>query len=87
MGSEKEAQQVHIGLTDKQIDVGLNAEELELVQFQASHAISLACGSLVFRSVMGSSHGRFRYTAGESSAIAHYEADDSFLVITVKPPF
>jgi hypothetical protein len=31
MGSEKEAQQVHIGLTDKQIDVGLNAEELELV--------------------------------------------------------
>jgi hypothetical protein len=31
MGSQKEAQQVHIGLTDKQIDVGLTAEELELV--------------------------------------------------------
>jgi hypothetical protein len=31
MKSEKDTQQVHIGLTDKQIDVGLNAEELELV--------------------------------------------------------
>jgi hypothetical protein len=31
MGSQKEAQQIHIGLTDKQIDVGLSAEELELV--------------------------------------------------------
>ena len=31
MGSEKETHQVHIGLTDKQIDVGLNPEELELV--------------------------------------------------------
>ena len=31
MGSHKEAQQVHIGLTDKQIDVALGPEELELV--------------------------------------------------------
>lgn len=31
MGSEKEIQQVHIGLTDQQVNVDLNPEELELL--------------------------------------------------------
>lgn len=31
MSSEQEAKQVHIGLTTKQVDVDINAEELELL--------------------------------------------------------
>ena len=99
MGSVKETQQVHIGLTDKQIDVGLNPEELELVH--EGLVLVNAEKEFGFKQAMRS-HWRaalwsfalswalvmegFDTQLVSKSEMTRLEADDSFLVITVNHP-
>jgi len=100
MKSHKEAQPVHIGLTDKQIDVGLTAEELELVH--EGLVLVNAEKAFSFKQAIRSHWRAALWSFGLSWALVmegfdtqlvsveqtrRFEADDSFLVITVKPPF